>query len=134
MTIYTERLSSIILDNSPIRVALDIVELKANVCQPLAGATLLHPLYTVDHPHLGSFSMTISSNNGLIHGSPPMPGASFLSSGSSLFFRGGESGLAGFEQDISGDPVCAYSVSLAWSTRHYPVSAGSNTQMLYCKE
>jgi hypothetical protein len=136
-TIYTDHLSSIILDNSPVIVALDIEELRTNVCSPLGGASSVHLLYTVDHPHLNNFGMSISNNSGLIHGAPPLPHGNFLP-GPNLFFRGGNSGphnstnTGGFAQDISGDAPCAYSVSLGWSRREY-LSSGDSTQMLYCK-
>src|SRR5947199_8489738 len=90
-TVYTDKLSSIILDNSPVIVALDLEELRTNACNPVGGAASIHVLYTVDHPHLNSFSMAISNNGGTVHGAPPMPSGSFLP-GPNFFFRGGNSG------------------------------------------
>lgn len=136
-TVYTDTLSSIILDHSPVIWALDLEELRTNSCSPLGGAASVHILYTVDHPHLSSFSMAISNNSGTIHGAPPMPRGSFLP-GPNFFFRGGNSGphngsnTGGFAQDISMDSPCAYSVSLGWSTRQY-LTGGTSTQILYCK-
>ncbi len=136
-TIYTDKLSSIVLDNSPVIVALDLEELRTNACNPVGGAASIHVLYTVDHPHLNSFSMAISNNTGTIHGAPPMPSGSFLP-GPNFFFRGGNGGphngssTGGFAQNIAGDDPCAYSVSLAWSTRQY-LTSGTSTQILYCK-
>jgi hypothetical protein len=135
-TIFTDTLSSIILDNSPVIVALDLEELRSNACNPLGGAPTVHVLYTVDHPHLNNFSMSISNNSGTVHAAPPMPSGSFAPS--NIFFRGGNSGphnstnTGGFAQNISGDPPCAYSVSLGWSTRQY-LTSGTSTQILYCK-
>ena len=135
--IFSDTLSSIILDNSPVIFALDLEELRTNACNPLGGAPTVHILYTVDHPHLNSFSMAISNNSGTVHSAPPMPSGSFLP-GPNFFFRGGNSGphngtnTGGFAQDISMDPPCAYSVSLAWSTRQY-LTSGTSTQILYCK-
>lgn len=137
LSVYTDKLSSIILDNSAVIFALDLEELRTNACNPLGGAPTVHVLYTVDHPHLNNFSMAISNNSGTVHGAPPMPSGSFLP-GPNFFFRGGNSGphnatnTGGFAQDISMDPPCAYSVSLAWMTRQYLTSAVS-TQILYCK-
>jgi len=136
-TVYTDKLSSIILDNSPVIVALDLEELRTNACNPVGGAAAIHVLYTVDHPHLNSFSMAISNNTGTIHGAPPMPSGSFLPI-PNFFFRGGNGGphngsnTGGFPQNIAGDDPCAYSVSLAWSTREY-LTSGTSTQILYCK-
>jgi len=135
--VYTDTLSSIILDNSPVIFALDLEELRANACNPVGGASKIHVLYTVDHPHLRNFSMAISNNGGTVHGAPPMPSGSFLP-GPNFFFRGGNGGphngtnTGGFAQDISTDPPCAYRVSLAWSTRQY-LTSGTDTQILYCK-
>jgi hypothetical protein len=129
--IYTDKLSSIILDNSPVEVALNLVELLANACNPVGGAAAVHVLYTVDHPHLNNFTMSISNNSGPVHLAPPMPTGSFLP-GPNFLFRGGNSGPGGFLQSIVSDPPCAYSVSLNWSTRQYLASGGS-TQILYCK-
>jgi hypothetical protein len=136
-TVYTDKLSSIILDNSPVIVALDLEELRTNACNPLGGAPVVHILYTVDHPHLHDFSMAISNNGGTVHGAPPMPLGNFLP-GPNFFFRGGNGGphngtnTGGFAQNIAMDLPCAYSVSLGWSTRQY-LTGGSSTQILYCK-
>lgn len=136
-TIYTDKLTSIILNNSAVIWALDLEELRANACNPLGGASTVHVLYTVDHPHLNSFSLAISNNGGTVHGAPPMPRGSFLP-GPNFFFRGGNGGphngtnTGGFAQGISMDPPCAYSVSLSWSTRQY-LTSGTTTQILYCK-
>jgi len=70
-------------------------------------------------------------------GAPPMPSGSFLPI-PNFFFRGGNGGphngsnTGGFPQNIAGDDPCAYSVSLAWSTREY-LTSGTSTQILYCK-
>ncbi len=135
--IYTDKLSSIVLDNSPVIVALDLEELRVNACNPVGGAPMVHVLYTVDHAHLNTFSMAISNNGGTVHGAPPMPSGSFMP-GPNFFFRGGNSGphnamnTGGFAQNISMDLPCAYSVSLSWSTRQY-LTSGASTQILYCK-
>jgi hypothetical protein len=136
-TVYTDKLSSIILDNSPVIWALDLEELRTNACNPVGGATSIHVLYTVDHPHLNNFSLAISNNSGTVHGAPPMPSGSFLP-GPNFFFRGGNGGphngtnTGGFAQNIAGDPPCAYSVSMSWATRQY-LTGGTTTQILYCK-
>jgi hypothetical protein len=135
--LFTDTLSSIILDNSDVILAMDLEELRTNACNPLGGASKVHVLYTVDHPHLASFNLAISNNTGTVHGAPPMPKGSFLP-GPNLFFRGGNSGphngtnTGGFGQDISMDNPCAYSLSLGWSTRRYLTSGGA-IQVLYCK-
>ena len=138
-TIFTDTLSSIILNNSSPILALDLEELRTNKCSPLGGAATAHVLYTVDHPHLNSFSLTISSNLGTVHSAPPMPSGSFLP-GPNIFFHGGNSGphngtnTGGFPVDISMDPPCAYRVNLNWSTRHYPQALGDDKpEILYCK-
>jgi hypothetical protein len=134
---YNDSLSSIILDNTSVILALDLEELFANLCNPLGGANSLHVLYTVDHPHLNSFSMSISNNNGVVHGAPPMPHGSFLP-GPNFFFRGGASGphqvdnLGGFPVDIHLDPKCAYRCAISWATREY-LTGGGSTEILYCK-
>jgi len=134
--IHTDKLSAIILDNSPVIVALDLEELRTNACNPVAGSSV-HVLYTVDHPHLHSFSLAISNNGGTAHGAPPMPSGNFLP-GPNFFFRGGNGGphngtnTGGFVQNIAGDPPCAYRVSLGWSTRQY-LTSGTSTEILYCK-
>jgi hypothetical protein len=142
--VASDSLSSVILDNSPVIVALDLEELLSNLCNPLGGATNAHVLYTVDHPHLRSFSVQISNNGGVVHpppafsGSPTtaMPSGAFTAG--SFFFRGGAggphngSGTGGVAVDISGDPPCAYAVTLSWQTRRY-YDTGHSTQILYCK-
>jgi hypothetical protein len=135
--IYTDTLSSIVLDNSAVVWALDLEELRTNLCNPLGGANFAHVLYTVDHPHMNNFSMSISNNGGTVHGVPPMPSGSFLP-GPNFFFRGGAGGphngtnTGGFHVNISGDAPCAYRVTLAWATRQY-LTSGTNTEILYCK-
>ena len=150
VTIFTDSLSSIILNNSAAILALDMEELFLNLCNPLGGANTAHVLYTVDHPHLETFALTISSNLGLIHPSSTAPGpptafgflqlpeGDFPPGG--FFFRGGNSGphngtfTGGFPVDISGDPSCAYVCRITWGTRHYPQALGSNLpEVLYCR-
>jgi hypothetical protein len=142
--VFTDTLSAIILNNSGAIVALDLEELLTNLCQPLAGQSTAHVLYTVDHPHLRSFQVAIGNNGGTVHpppafsGSPTtaMPSGAFTAG--SFFFRGGASGphvaggTGGVAVDISGDPPCAYRVTLSWQTRRYGDS-GSSTEILYCK-
>jgi hypothetical protein len=144
VTVYTDTLGSIILNNSPTIVALDLEELLNNLCQPLAGVSAAHILYTVDHPHLRDFSVTISNNNGQVHpppalsGSPSvaMPSGAFTAG--TFFFRGGAggphvvAGTGGVAVDISGDPVCAYRVTVSSLTRRFGDSQAS-TEILYCK-
>jgi len=136
-TIWTDTLSSIILDNSSVVAALDLEELFLDLCNPLGGASTAHLLYTVDHPHLNHFSVEISNNNGTQHPAPPLPNGSFLP-GPNFFFRGGAGGphngsnTGGFPVDISGDPACAYRVRLSWSRREY-LSSGDWIDVLYCK-
>src|SRR5581483_3839495 len=74
-SVASDELSSVILDNSPVIVQLDLEELRANACNPLGGASNAHILYTVDHPHLRSFSVSISSNNGVVHPPPAFSGS-----------------------------------------------------------
>ena len=136
-TIYTDRLSSIILDNSNVVAALDLEELFVNLCNPLGGASTAHLLYTVDHPHLNNFKVEISNNSGTVHAAPPLPNGSFLP-GPNFFFRGGAGGphngtnTGGFPVDISADPACAYRVRLSWLTREYLTSTDW-IDVLYCK-
>jgi hypothetical protein len=139
-----DQLDSIILDNSAVIVALDLEELRANACNPLASAANAHILYTVDHPHLRSFQITIGNNNGQVHpppafsGSPTtaMPSGAFVAG--DYFFRGGAggphlgSGNGGVPVAIGADPSCAYAVTLGWQTRIWNDPAHS-TQILYCK-
>ena len=78
--------------------------------------------------------MTIDNNNGNVHPAPPMPNGAF-NPPLDYFFRGAASGPAGPSNavNISADPVCAYSLNLSWSTRHY-VTGTQSRQVLYCKE
>lgn len=156
-TIYTDTLSSIVLNNSAPILALDMEELFLSLCNPLGGAKTAHVLYTIDHPHLSSFALSISNNSGVVHASSPSPGpptvngylqlpsSSFLQPPNpttlpaGYFFRGGNSGphngtnTGGFPVDIAGDPSCAYRVDLSWSTRHYPQTLNGNAEILYCR-
>jgi hypothetical protein len=140
-----DTLNAVILDNSPVIVALDLEELRANACNPLAGATHAHILYTVDHPHLRWFRVEIWNNTGDVHpptptfsGSPTtaMPSGDFVAG--NFFFRGGAGGphtgggTGGVAVDISADPACAYGVTLSWLTRRY-YDTGHSTSILYCK-
>ena len=131
---FTDTLDSIVLDNSPSVALLNIAELMANACNPIMGLTEIHALFTLDHPHLRSYSMTIDNNNGNVHPAPPMPNGAF-NPPLDYFFRGAASGPAGPSNavNISADPVCAYSLNLTWSTRHY-VTGTQSRQVLYCKE
>jgi hypothetical protein len=139
--IYTDTLDSIVLDNRAVVWALDLEELRANACNPLAGAANAHILYTLDHPHMSYFKIQIKNNNGVVHDAPPLPNGSFAPPppSANLFFRGKAGGPhlvtndGGFPVNIAGDPVCAYSVYMEWNTRHYPVIPASWTQILYCK-
>ena len=78
-------------------------ELFLNLCNPLGGATTAHVLYTVDHPHLSSFSLAINNNITVVHS---LVSASFPPGG--FFFRGGNSGphngtfTGGLAVDVSG--------------------------------
>jgi hypothetical protein len=132
--VAVDTLSAVILDNSDVRLALDLEELRTNACNPVS--TAIHILYTVDHPHLASFSLGISNNNGGIHPPPPLPAGAFAPGG--FFFRGGAGGPhqvandGGFAVDVSGDPPCAYRVVLRWQTRRYH-DPGHSTDILYCK-
>ena len=133
-----DTLDSVIFDNSPVIVALNLVELQANACNPLGGAAQAHVQYTLDHPHLRHFDVTIWNNGGTVHpppahsGSPTvaMPSGDFTAG--SFFFRGGASGVGGVAVNISGDAPCAYSVTLSWLTRHWQASTQS-VPILYCK-
>ena len=139
-----DQLDSVILDNSPVIVQLDLEELRANACNPLAGAANAHILYTVDHPHLRSFNVTIANNGGQVHpppafsGSPTtaMPSGAFVAG--DFFFRGGaggphlSTGNGGVPVPIGADPSCAYVVTLGWQTRIWN-DPGHSTPILYCK-
>lgn len=144
-TVHTDELSSIVLDNSPVIVALNLEELFVNACNPLAGAATAHILYTVDHPHMRRFSITISNNNGAVHPPPPHSGSPTAAMPSGDFtagaftFRGGAGGPhvpatndGGVPVNIAADPSCAYSVTLGWLTRRW-TDTGNSTQVLYCK-
>ena len=84
--IFADTLDSIVLDNTPSVALLNIAELLANACNPIMGLTEIHALFTLDHPHLRSFSMTIDNNNGNVHPAPPMPNGAFPPV--NYFFRG----------------------------------------------
>ncbi len=133
----SDTLSSIIFNNSPIVLALDLTELLANMCNPVGSATDVHILYTIDHPHLRSYSVSISNNNGQVHPPPAYSGSPTLAMPSGnytpgdFFFRGGESGTGAVAVDISADPPCAYRVSLSWQTRIWQ-DPGHSTEILYC--
>lgn len=138
-SVATDTLDSIVLDNSPVIVALDLEELRTSACNPVSGGQV-HILYTVDHPHLRFFSLGISNNTGTVHPPPPLPNGNFTPpppTGNYLF-RGGAGGPhqpgnnGGFAVNIAGDPPCAYRVSLGWQTRRYG-DTGTGTERLYCK-
>lgn len=137
-TIATDTLDSIVLDNSPVAVALDLEELRVNACNPVS--TAVHILYTIDHPHLKVFSLGISNNSGGIHPPPALPNGNFAPPPpiSNYLFRGGAGGPhqpgnnGGFAVDVSGDTPCAYRVVLSWQTRHY-VNDATSRDRLYCK-
>lgn len=134
-----DMLDAIVFDNSPVAVALDLEELRTNACNPVSAGAV-HVLYTVDHPHLRFFSLTISNNTGTVHPPPPLPGASFVPPPppANYLFRGGAGGPhqpgnnGGFPVTVSADPACAYRVALSWQTRHY-LSSATSTDRLYCK-
>lgn len=123
-------LNALVIDNSPVKYALNLTELAGDLCNKVTND--VHILYTIDHPHLSYFNVTIENNGGMVHNAPPLPNGAFSGN---FFFRGGESGAAGFPVNVSGDPVCAYAVKLSWATRHYHSNRGSSThtQILYCK-
>jgi len=137
-TVATDTLDSIVLDNSPVIVALDLEELRVNACNPVS--TAVHILYTIDHPHLRFFSLGISNNSGGVHPPPPLPNGNFAPPppSSNYLFRGGAGGPhqptnnGGFAVNVSADPPCAYRVALSWQTRHY-LSSATSTDRLYCK-
>lgn len=123
-------LNALVIDNSPVKYALHLTELASDLCNPITGQ--VHILYTIDHPHLSYFNVTIHNNGGVVHNAPPLPNGTFSGN---FFFRGGASGPAGFAVNVAGDPVCAYAVKLSWQTRHYHSGRGAarSTQILYCK-
>jgi hypothetical protein len=131
--LFVDTLDSIVLDNTASVALLNIAELMANACNPIMGLTEIHTLYTLDHPHLRDFSLTINNNNGNVHPAPPMPSGTFPPV--NYVFRGAASGPAGAGNavNISADPVCAYSLNMGWMTRHY-VTGPQSRQVLYCKE
>ncbi|WP_300751654.1 hypothetical protein [Janthinobacterium sp.] len=137
--VATDGLDAIVFDNSPVIVALDLEELRSNACNPIAGG-VVHILYTIDHPHLRFFNLTISNNNGITHPPPPLPAASFTPPPppANYLFRGGAGGPhlssnnGGFPVNVALDPPCAYRVAISWQTRHYLASSHS-IDRLYCK-
>jgi hypothetical protein len=134
----SDTLSSIVFNNSDVIVALDLVELLSDLCNPLAGISDVHVLYTIDHPHLRSYSVAIGNNKGQVHPPPAFSGSPTMAMPSGdyapgdFFFRGGASGTSGVAVDISGDQPCAYRVTLLWQTRLWQASPTS-TEVLYCK-
>lgn len=137
--VATDGLDAIVFDNSPVIVALDLEELRSNACNPIAGG-VVHILYTIDHPHLRFFNLTISNNNGITHPPPPLPAANFAPPPptANYLFRGGAGGPhlssnnGGFPVNVALDPPCAYRVAISWQTRHYLASSHS-IDRLYCK-
>lgn len=137
--VATDTLDSIVLDNSPVALALDLEELRTNACNPVSAGTV-HILYTVDHPHLRFFGVAISNNTGTVHPPPAMPGDSFVAPPppSNYLFRGDAGGPhlpgnnGGFAVNVAGDAPCAYRVALSWQTRHY-LSSAHSIDRLYCK-
>jgi hypothetical protein len=136
--VATDNLSSIVMDNTPVVIALDLEELRTNACNPVSSD--IHILYTVDHPHLRSFGLSISNNGGQVHPPPALPSGAFVAPPpvSNFLFRGGAGGphngtnTGGFAVNVSGDAPCAYRVTLSWQTRIYN-DPGHSTEMLYCK-
>lgn len=138
-TVVTDTLDSIVLDNSPVIVALDLEELRTGACNPVSAGAV-HILYTIDHPHLRSFTLGISNNSGGVHPPPPLPSGNFIPPppAGNYLFRGGQGGPhqpasnGGFFVDVAADPSCAYKVALSWQTRRY-LSIAHSTDRLYCK-
>lgn len=134
--VAADDLSAVIFDNSPVIAALDLEELRLNACNPLANQPNVHLLYTVDHPHLRSFSISIGNNTGTVHSPPQTPEGHFTAGG--FFFRGGSGGphngsnTGGVAVSIAGDQPCAYAVNLGWLTRRWG-DLGQSSQILYCK-
>lgn len=129
-TTSNKTLDALVIDNSPVKYALHLTELAGDLCNKVTNN--VHILYTLDHPHLSNFKVTIENNGGIVHNAPPLPNGAFSGG---FFFRGGESGAAGFTVNVAADPVCAYAVKLSWKTRHYHSNRGDSrhTQILYCK-
>jgi hypothetical protein len=133
--VHSDDLESIVLDNSAVIWGLHMEELLSDLCNPLAGASDVHVLYTIDHPHLRWFKVQISNNTGVVHPAPPLPNGDF---GGSVAFRGGNSGpsnasgTGGHAVNVSADPPCAYSVTLSWQTRRL-YDPSHSRQVLYCK-
>ncbi|KQR16421.1 carboxypeptidase-like regulatory domain-containing protein [Cellulomonas sp. Leaf334] len=132
---HLDQLDSIIFDNSAVVATLDLEELRLNGCNPLSGATTIHLLHTVDHPHLRSFTVTINNNGGTVHSPPQTPAGAFVAGG--YGFRGGASGphngtsTGGIPINVAADPACAYSVNLSYVTRRY-LDTTQTLQRLYC--
>jgi hypothetical protein len=137
--VATDHLDAIVLDNSPVAIALDLEELRSSACNPVSAGSV-HILYTVDHPHLRFFNLGISNNTGGVHPPPALPSGNFAPPPplTNYLFRGGAGGPhlpgnnGGFAVNVAADPACAYRVALSWQTRHYESSATS-TERLYCK-
>ena len=123
-------LNALVIDNAPVKYALNLTELTGNLCNKITND--IHILYTIDHPHLSYFKVTVENNGGMVHNAPPLPNGAFASN---FFFRGDESTSTGFPVNVSADPTCAYAVKLTWKTRHYHSGRGDSrhTQILYCK-
>ncbi|MDZ7693355.1 MAG: hypothetical protein U5K69_19935 [Balneolaceae bacterium] len=121
-------LSAVVIDNSPVKHALQLKELTSDTCKKISDQVTI--LYTLDHPHMNSFNIKIKNNDGLVH--DPTPSANSWSG--NLFFRGGNSGSGGIVVNTKNDPPCAYTVMLNWNTRHYHGGRGSGQfeQILYC--
>lgn len=139
LLVITDTLDSIVIDNSAVVWALDLEELRTNACNPVAGGAV-HILYTIDHPHLRSFGLSISNNNGQVHPPPALPTGAFVAPppSSNYLFHGGAGGPhqpgnnGGFAVNVSGDSPCAYRVALGWQTRIYQ-DPGTAREILYCK-
>jgi hypothetical protein len=137
--IWSDSLSSIVIDNTPVIEQLDLEELRTNACNPVAGGTV-HILYTIDHPHLRSFGLSISNNNVQVHPPPALPTGAFVPPPppANYLFHGGAGGPhlpgnnGGFAVDVSADAPCAYRVTLSWQTRIYQ-DPGHSAEILYCK-
>ncbi|GAB3404836.1 transthyretin-like family protein [Massilia agilis] len=138
-TLASDTLGAIVLDNTPPVLALDLEELRTNACNPVSGENV-HILYTIDHPHLRTFSLTIGNNGGLLHQPPELPTASFVPPPppANYLFRGGAGGPhtpgndGGFKVVVKNDPHCAYRCALSYKTRHYLADTHS-IDRLYCK-